>query len=57
MVPLIYFAGRDKYAEGRGHMLIKLFSLIKVADAGGKEVDQGTLPRIWPRRSGFRLRL
>jgi hypothetical protein len=45
MVPLIYFAGRDKYAEGRGHMLIKLFSLIKVADAGGKEVDQGTLLR------------
>lgn len=39
MAPLVYFTGRDRYAEGRGHMLIKLFSLVKVADAGGKEID------------------
>ncbi|HPZ42761.1 MAG TPA: hypothetical protein PL078_02045 [Bacillota bacterium] len=45
MAPLVYFTGRDRYAEGRGHMLIKLFSLVKVADAGGKEIDQGTLLR------------
>ncbi len=45
MAPLIFFAGRDMYSNGRGHMLIKLFSLLKVADARGKEVDQGTLLR------------
>jgi len=45
MVPLLYFTGRDKYIEGRGNMLIKLLSLIKVADSSGKEIDQGTLLR------------
>lgn len=37
--------GRDKYYEGHGHMLIKIFSLIQVANAQGEEVDQGTLLR------------
>jgi hypothetical protein len=45
MAPLIYFTGIDKYEDGRGHMLIKALSLVKVADAYGKEVDQGTLVR------------
>ncbi|MFZ5642892.1 MAG: DUF6544 family protein [Bacillota bacterium] len=45
MAPLLYFTGRDKYYEGRGNMRIKLLSLIKVADARGKEIDQGTLLR------------
>lgn len=45
VAPLIHIAGRDKYYEGRGHMLIKLLSLIPVADARGKEIDQGTLVR------------
>lgn len=45
MAPLIFFAGRDMYYNGRGHMLIKLFSLLNVADARGKEIDQGTLLR------------
>lgn len=45
MAPLVYFAGRDKYHEGRGNMLIKLLSLITVVDARGKEMDQGTLLR------------
>ena len=44
MAPLLYFAGRDKYSEGRGNMLIKLLSLT-VVDARGKEMDQGTLLR------------
>jgi hypothetical protein len=43
--PLLYFAGRDKYEDGRGHMLIKVLSLVKVADARGKEIDQGTMLR------------
>lgn len=44
--PLIHIAGRDKYDNGRGHMLIKLLSLFTVANAGGsKEIDQGSLLR------------
>lgn len=41
--PGIHFAGRDKYENGKGHMLIK--SIIPVADAKGKEVDQGAMVR------------
>jgi hypothetical protein len=39
-------AGRDRFADGRGHMLIKVASLIPVADATGPEVDQGALLRF-----------
>ncbi|MCD6574502.1 hypothetical protein J7K97_02345 [Candidatus Aerophobetes bacterium] len=35
--PFFVIKGRDSYYEGRGNMLIKLFSLIKVADATGPE--------------------
>jgi len=45
IAPAIYLAGRDKYYEGKGHMLIKLLSLIPVADSRGEEIDQGTLLR------------
>lgn len=45
IAPLIYFTGRDKYEDGRGHMLIKALSLLKVADASGKEIDQGAMLR------------
>lgn len=45
MAPGLYFAGRDKYVDGRGHMLIRVLSLFKVADARGKEIDQGTMLR------------
>jgi len=43
--PYIHLSGRDKYVDGRGHMLIKLLSLVPVADAKGKEIDQGSLLR------------
>ncbi|MDW7675783.1 MAG: DUF6544 family protein [Bacillota bacterium] len=43
--PLVHIVGRDKYEEGRGNMRIKVMSLIKVADATGAEMDQGTLLR------------
>ena len=33
------------YREGKGNMLIKLLSLFTIADAKGKEMDQGTLLR------------
>lgn len=45
MAPFIYFAGRDMYDQGKGHMLIKVLALVKVADARGKEIDQGTMLR------------
>ncbi|MGH1364588.1 MAG: DUF6920 family protein [Calditrichia bacterium] len=46
MNPLIQVSGRDKYVNGKGEMLIKLFSLISVADAKeNHKVDQGTLQR------------
>lgn len=43
--PLFYIVGRDKYYHGKGNMLIKILSLITVADARGKEMDQGSLLR------------
>ena len=44
--PFIHLAGRDKYEDGHGHMLIKLLSLFPVANASGPETDQGTLLRF-----------
>jgi hypothetical protein len=44
--PGITLSGRDRYYEGKGHMLIKLLSLITVADATGEKTDQGTLIRF-----------
>ncbi len=43
--PFVYFSGRDKYEEGRGHMLIKVLSLYLVVNSIGKEIDQGNLLR------------
>jgi len=45
MMPGVSFAGRDLYTEGKGHMLIKVLSLVPVADAKGAETDQGTMIR------------
>lgn len=43
--PGIHLAGRDKYEDGKGHMLIKFLSLFPVADVKGKEIDQGVMVR------------
>jgi hypothetical protein len=43
--PGIELAGKDKYENGKGHMLIKLLSLFPVANAKGMEIDQGALVR------------
>lgn len=40
------FAGRDRFADGQGHLLMKVASLVRVADATGPEIDQGTLLRF-----------
>lgn len=45
MMPFVPLAGRDKYADGQGHMLIKALSLIPLADSKGPEIDQGTALR------------
>lgn len=37
--------GRDKYAQGKGNMLIKAGALVSVVDATGDKIDQGTLLR------------
>lgn len=46
MNDLLSFKGRDKFEEGRGEMLIKLNSLIKIVDAKGEKIDQGALQRF-----------
>jgi hypothetical protein len=38
--------GRDRYYEGKGNMLIKLASVVTVADGKGDEINQGTLLRF-----------
>ncbi len=45
MAPLVYLSGRDKYTDGHGNMLIKLYSLLPIVASTGKELDQGTLLR------------
>lgn len=54
MNPLLYFAGRDRYLQGRGEMNIKLLSLLPVAAAGGSsEMDQSTLLRYLAEMAWF----
>ena len=45
MMPGVHISGRDKYIYGQGEMLIKIMSFLKVVDAKGLEMDQGTLLR------------
>ncbi len=46
MAPFFYVTGRDRYFEGKGNMLVKLASIVTVADGKGEEIDQGTLLRF-----------
>lgn len=41
----LWVKARDMFYDGKGNMLIKLLSLIKIADASGPEMDQGALVR------------
>jgi len=45
MMPGVHISGRDRYMYGQGEMLIKVMSFLKVVDAKGLEMDQGTLLR------------
>lgn len=45
MMPGVVMTGRDKYEEGKGNMLIKLYSLFTFADGKGDAINQGTMLR------------
>ena len=51
--PLVEIVGRDKYQDGRGHMLIKPLYLFTAANSFGKEIDQGTLLRYLAEAAWF----
>ncbi len=44
--PMVFIAGRDKYENGKGQMLIKPMAIYALANATGNEIDQGTLLRF-----------
>lgn len=46
MMPMLSIKGRDSYVEGKGEMLIKMNSLINVANEKGTRMDEGTLQRF-----------
>lgn len=46
MMPGLPLLGRDRYAEGKGQMLIKALALLPVVDEQGPEIDQGSLLRF-----------
>ena len=46
MIGGLPIAGRDRYADGRGNLLIKVASLVTVANGAGPEIDQGSLLRF-----------
>lgn len=46
VAPFFYVTGRDLYYEGKGNLLIKMASLVTVADSKGDEIDQGSLLRF-----------
>jgi hypothetical protein len=45
MMPGVQMAGKDKFENGHGNMLIKLYSLFTFADGKGDAIDQGTMLR------------
>ena len=53
VAPFIHIAGRDKYENEKGNMLIKLLSLFTVANSEGKEIDQGTMLRYLAEMAWF----
>ncbi len=44
-LPLVSISATDRFSEGHGNMLVKLWSLITLGDARGSETDQGELQR------------
>ena len=46
MMGALPITGRDRYAAGHGHMLIKAAALIDVVDAADEKIDQGSMLRF-----------
>lgn len=46
MNPFVRLSGRDSFHEGRGQMVIRLFSMIPVVNAGDEKIDQASLQRF-----------
>ncbi len=44
--PWMWFLGRDKFQKGKGTMMIKLNSVLKVVDEKGAKIDEGSLQRF-----------
>ena len=54
MMPLITMAGRDKFVNGNGEMVIKLLSLVNVANAGGGDkINSATMIRYLAETTWF----
>jgi hypothetical protein len=51
--PLITIAGKDKYENGEGNMVIKPLYIFPLANSSGKEVNQGTLLRYLAEMAWF----
>ena len=47
VAPLVHMLARDKFMGDRGHMLVKLFGMVTVANARGRYIDQGAALRYW----------
>ncbi len=45
MNSLLWFEGRDRFADGKGEMLIKLNSVINVVNEKGEKLNEGALQR------------
>ncbi len=46
MNSFLNFQGRDKLEKGKGEMLIKLNSLLKIVEAKGEKMDEGAMQRF-----------
>ncbi len=46
MPPFIKITGRDKFVDGKGEMLIKMFSLLNIVNEKGEKMDEGSLQRF-----------
>lgn len=44
--PFIRITGRDKFANGKGEMLIKAFSVLRIVNEKGEKIDEGSLQRF-----------
>lgn len=51
--PLFTIAGRDRFKDGKGNMLIKPLYIFTAADNRGEEIDQGTLLRYMAEMAWF----